>query len=136
MKKRYATYITFLSLLLDLIILNLIVFLLNDENYKSTSFLLYFNLFWIITSFFTGFYKIYRHTSIYRVYSKLFLQFLIVALGFFTYFSLFKEGTVVHNQKIMLFSLFGAVTLIKLAVFFSLKLYRQHGNNYINILIL
>ena len=123
-------------LLIDLIIINIVVFYISDKEYLKPSFLIYINAFWIISSFFSGFYKVYRHTKFFRVLSLLAIQFSIFFLGFFTYFSLFREGDVVNNQTVILSTIFLVITLFKYSFIYALKKYRAHGNNYRKTVVL
>ncbi len=123
-------------LLIDLIIINSVVFYVSDKEYLLPSFLIYTNLFWIVSSFFSGFYKVYRFTKFFRVLSLLVVQFSVFFLGFFTYFSLFREGDVVNNQTVILSTIFIAIAIVKYAFIYALKRYRAQGNNYRKVVVL
>jgi len=123
-------------LLIDLIIINIVVLYISDKEYLKPSFLIYINIFWIVSSFFNGFYKVYRHTNFFRVLSLLAIQFSIFFLGFFTYFSLFREGDVVNNQTVILSTIFLGIAILKYSFIYALKKYRAQGNNYRKVVIL
>ena len=123
-------------LLIDLLIINSIVFYISDLEYLNPKFLLYINLFWILSSFFSGFYKVYRHTKVLRVVSLLAIQFSVFFLGFFSYFSLFREGDIVNNQTLILSSIFLSIAFLKYMFIFALKKYRAKGNNYRSVIVL
>lgn len=136
MKKRYSYLILPLQVILDLIIINLIVYAVYDKQYLNLYFLSYISLFWLTISYFFGFYKVYRHTSILRIFTLLGKQFLIFTLGYFAYFGIFKEGEVVHNQFLILTSIFAVITTVKFLWFLLLKKYRSLGNNYRTTIVL
>ena len=136
MKKRYSKFIKPLMLLLDLIIINTVLFYVSDKAYLQSSFLFYINAFWIVSSFFIGFYKIYRHTKTYKILSLLAFQFTLFFLGFFTFFTLFREGEIVNNQTLILTTIYISVTLFKLLFVFALKKYRSSGKNYRKVIVL
>ena len=136
MKKRYSFLIKPLMLLIDLIIINIVVLYISDKEYLKPSFLIYINIFWIVSSFFNGFYKVYRHTNFFRVLSLLAIQFSIFFLGFFTYFSLFREGDVVNNQTVILSTIFLGIAILKYSFIYALKKYRGQGNNYRKVVVL
>ncbi len=98
MKKRYSYLIRPLQIILDVLILNVIIFFIYDKEYLNFSFISYITIFWLITSYFFGFYKVYRYTSFLKVFHLLAKQFLIFVLGYFAYFGIFREGYVVNNQ--------------------------------------
>jgi putative colanic acid biosynthesis UDP-glucose lipid carrier transferase len=136
LKKRYSYLIKPIILFIDLIIINSVVFYISDKEYLQPSFLIYINVFWIISSFFSGFYNVFRHTNFFRVLSLLAVQFLIFFLGFFTYFSLFREGNVVNNQTIILVTIFSGITILKYSFIYALKKYRAKGNNFRKVIVL
>ena len=136
MKKRYSYLIKPLMLIIDLVIINSVTLYISDIEYLKPSFLAYINLFWLISSFFTGFYKIFRHTKFFRVLSLIAVQFSIFFMGFFTYFSLFREGDIVNNQTLILSSIFIGITILKYSFIYALRWYRTKGKNYRNIILL
>ena len=121
---------------MDVCIINGVIYYVSDKNFLNSSFLLYISFFWIISSLFTGFYKVYRFTKIYRIFTLLATQFTVFVLGYFTYFGLFKEGKVIGNQAYVLGSIFTTITLFKFLSFLALKKYRARGNNYRRAIII
>ena len=130
MKKRYSNLIRPLQILLDISIINIIVFFIYDKEYLNAPFLSYITVFWLITSYFFGFYKVYRYTNVLRILTLLSKQFSIFILGYFAYFGIFKEGDVVNNQFLILVSIIFCITFIKFLWLFLLKKYRSLGNNF------
>jgi putative colanic acid biosynthesis UDP-glucose lipid carrier transferase len=123
-------------LLLDLAIINFAVFYISDKEYLKPSFFIYINVFWIISSFFSGFYKVYRHTNFFRILSLLAIHFSVFFLGFFSYFSLFREGNVVNNQTVILVIIFLGIAILKYSFRYVLKKYRAKGNNFRKVIVL
>ncbi|SEC49004.1 putative colanic acid biosysnthesis UDP-glucose lipid carrier transferase [Tenacibaculum sp. MAR_2009_124] len=136
MKKRYSKYIRALFLLLDLLVLNLISFFLKDNEYININFLIYISVFWIVSSIFTRFYKIYRYTSVYKIIGLLLTQLLIFSLGYFAYFSIFREGVVVNNQAKYLFLVSSLIIFFKFLGVYLLRKYRTSGKNYRKVIVL
>ncbi|WP_299713028.1 undecaprenyl-phosphate glucose phosphotransferase [uncultured Tenacibaculum sp.] len=136
MKKRYSTYIPIIFLLVDLLIINLSLYLIKDKEYLNSLFLIYINAFWCISSLVTQFYKIYRHYNYFKLLSSLTTHFLVFILGFFTFFTIFREGDVVNNQTKVLVTIISSITIAKLLSFYALKSYRRIGNNYRKVIIL
>ena len=106
------------------------VYYIYDEEYLNASFLSYISVFWLITSYFFGFYKVYRHTRFLRILTLLGKQFLIFVLGYFAYFGIFREGDIIHNQFLILALIISLISIAKFLWFFLLKKYRSLGNNY------
>ena len=127
MKKRYSYLIVPLNILTDLIILNVVIYCLSVN--VNLLFFLYQNIFWLVISSLIGFYKVYRHTIVFRIINLLFIQFFIFILSYFAYFGVFREGEVVHRQFLTLLYIIIFVTLAKFTWFYLLKRYRSYGNN-------
>ena len=123
-------------LLFDLIIINLVVFYVNDKQFLNIGFLSYINLFWIVSTYFTGFYKIHRNTIVYRLLSQIAIQTSVFFFGYFTYFGIFHEGEVVNNQLLIFATIIIGIISLKFLSFYALKQYRSQGKNYRNVVIL
>jgi len=136
LKKRYSYLIKPLQIIIDLIIINSVIYFVYDKEYLNIPFLTYISIFWLITSFFSGFYKIYRFNSGLRIITLLFSQFIVFILGYFAYFGIFKEGSIVNNQFLILTSILGAIAFLKFLFFFLLKKYRSLGNNFRTTIVL
>jgi len=136
MKKRYAHFIRPLLVLADIFIINTVFYGIADDEYINGTFLVYSTLFWVISSFFTGFYKVYRFTKKYRISTLLITQFSLFILGYFTYFGLFREGVVVNNQAIVLGTILIGITGFKFLSFALLKKNRAGGNNYRTVIFI
>lgn len=136
MKKRYSHLIRPLQIFVDVLIINLVIYFIYDKEYLNVSFLSYVTVFWLITTYYLGFYKVYRHTKFLRLFTLIGKQFLMFFLGYFAYFGIFREGEVVNNQFIILSSTFGAVSIVKFIWFYLLHKYRSLGNNYRNTVVL
>ena len=130
MKKRYSYLIKPLQIIIDVLFINIIVYFIQDFQFLNIFFLSYISIFWILISFIIGFYNVYRYTSIFKIISLICKQFFIFALGYFTYFGVFREGVVVHNQFIILVAIFSSISFVKLLWILLLKKYRSFGNNF------
>ena len=101
-----------------------------DKEYFNIFFLSYISFFWLVTSYFFAFYEVYRHTSVLSLLRLLVKQFLFFILGYFAYFGIFKEGTIVNNQFLILMLIIISISFFKLSWLFLLKKYRSFGNNF------
>lgn len=114
----------------------LAVYHLGDHEHSSLEFVGYLLSFWIFASFFTGYYKVFRYTSYFRVFGLVVNQLILLVLGYYTYFSLFREGVLIGNQALFLSYLFIGVTIVKFLGVFLLKKYRTYGNNYRKLVVI
>ena len=136
MKKRYSHFIKPIQILIDLLLINGVVYGVSDTAFLNAYFLTFITLFWLISSYLTGFYTIYRFTKNLRISSLLAKQFFVFIMGYFAYFGAFREGIVVNNQFLILASILGAITFFKFTVQYLLKKYRATGNNYRTTVVL
>jgi putative colanic acid biosynthesis UDP-glucose lipid carrier transferase len=130
LKKKYSHLIKSFQIIIDVFIINSIVYLIYDKQYLNVSFLSYITIFWLLISYFVGFYKVYRYTRFFRLFTLLVKQFFLLILGYFAYFGVFREGDIVNNQFLILTSIIISISLFKFFWFFILNKYRSFGNNY------
>ena len=130
MKKRYSHFIKPLQIVTDLFILNTITYFVYDKEYLNVFFLSFISFFWLVTSYFFAFYEVHRHTSVLSLLRLLVKQCLFFTLGYFAYFGIFKEGTIVNNQFLILILIIISISFVKLSWLFLLKKYRSFGNNF------
>ncbi len=136
MKKRYSKYIYPLLLTIDILIINAMLFFVFKREYHNIYFNLYLALFWIISSWLIGYYKVYRHTNFFKLLTLIFKQSIVLCLGFFAYFGIFQEGVIVNTQFNTLLSILSLVLLFKVIFFLLIKNYRRIGKNYRKVVFL
>ena len=136
MKYRYSFLITPLKLFIDCISIFLVVFFISDPNYYNTVFIVYVLSFWILSSIITKYYQIYRFTRFLRLISLSVKHYFMCILGFFTFFGIFKEGFIVHNQFLILTSILSTTFLLKIIFYYSLKWYRNFGKNFRKVVVI
>jgi putative colanic acid biosynthesis UDP-glucose lipid carrier transferase len=130
LKKKYSHLIRLIQTIIDVFLINSIVYVIYDKQYLNVSFLSYITIFWLLISYYLGFYKVYRYTRFFRLFTLLGKQFLIFILGYFAYFGIFREGVIVNNQFSILTSIIISISFFKFSGFFLLKSYRSFGKNY------
>ena len=135
-QNRYSYLIKPLLVFTDLLIINAVLFIVYDKEFLNIYFSSYISIFWVIISLFSNYYKVYRFTKIYRILSLLALQLFLFILVYFSYFGIFREGDIVHNQFLILTSILFGLIVFKFLSFYGLKLYRKEGKNYRNVVII
>ena len=78
MKKRYSYLIRPIQVIIDLLLINSIIYYIYDKEFLNFFFLTYISIFWLISSISTGFYNVFRFTNKLRILSLLAKQFLIL----------------------------------------------------------
>lgn len=136
MKKRYSSFIKPIQVIIDLLLITLIIYFTYNKYYLNFYFLQYILTFWILTSYFIGFYNVYRHTRLLRLVNLLFKQFVIFILGYYAYFGVFRKGNIVQDDLLVLSSILLVISVVKLLWFFILKKYRALGNNLRSAVVL
>ncbi|MDA9339480.1 exopolysaccharide biosynthesis polyprenyl glycosylphosphotransferase [Polaribacter sp.] len=136
MKKRYSHFIKPLQILIDIFLINSIIYFVADKEFLNAHFLTFIILFWLFSSYVTGFYSVFRFTKNLRISTLLARQFFVFILGYFAYFGIFREGDIVNNQFLILSSTLSAITFLKFIAQYLLKKYRATGNNYRTTVVL
>ena len=135
-KKRYSKFIQPISILAHLLIINGAIFFVSDKNYLNPLFLIYINTIWLLISYYSNFYRVYRYTSAIRLISQIVIQFLVFFLAYFAFFGIFKEGLVVNNQLKVFLIIFTGISIFKILYFYLLKIYRNGGLNFRNVVVI
>lgn len=112
------------------------MFVIDRNLYLSPQYILYINISWLIISFYSNYYKVYRYTKLAKVVSLLIVQLGIFFLAYFAYFSLFAEGITFGKQTLTISVLFGSLILVKFLFIYALKKYRIGGGNFRDVIIL
>lgn len=134
---RYSYLVRPLSILIDLVIINLIAKVTFTHVDQQFYFHLFLTFGWIVSAWISGFYDVYRHTRVVKILEKIAkhfsLQFVIVASynGFFDRFTDAKELILYGIYTVL------AITVVKFSIFFSFKFFRRvlGGNSRNTILI-
>ncbi len=138
-KGRYSKYIRPISILIDLfLILGLIPLFFKGLDINLNFFSVYLVFIWIIVSFFSTFYNVYRFTTPVEILSKIAKQSVIFILLIIAFFP-FNNDVIFSGKAIALYSvtLFSIIILIKSLLFYYLKKYRiVTGNNFRNAIII
>lgn len=119
-----------MSFFIDLFLIFLVTFIAGDSNFYNPLFLSYTYVFWIVSAYFSNYYIVYRSTLVYRLLFLCVKQYILFFIAFFAYFGLFREGSLVDNQILILTSIVSALFLAKMGLYFALKAYRNLGSNY------
>ena len=98
----------------------------------TVPFLGFLILSWLVSSYITGFYKVYRFTSILKIISLVLQQGVLFLILMYAYFGLFRIVNISFqtNSQFVL-SVLVSVGLLKITTYYSLKRYRSYlgGNN-------
>lgn len=135
---RYSNYIRPFSYILDLIVL--IFFAFQSELIKemSTIFYLYVIIMWVLLSFYTKFYEVYRYTKFVKISLLSINQAVIFTLIVFAFFGFYNE---LETEPSFIFIYLGKsffiIFLFKITLHFFLKKYRQNlGGNFRRTIII
>ncbi len=134
-QKRYSGLIRPILYLADgsIILLFVSVFHPNNDFWVFSIFL---SVSWLITSFFSSYYKIYRFTKTIKIIQIALRQYAVFSLLYFSYFSFTDTALKFSIVLPLLTILFLSFFFVKIIVYLSLKRYRLKGGNGRNTLIL
>ena len=137
-KGRFSGYLRPISYLIDLSIINVLAYLFFSNNFQVLNFIIFTSIAWIIASFRSNFYEIYRFTSLIKILSLIIKQgviFTLIIFAFFGYYGEVNKNPLEIFKYILLVFLF--ITVFKLAIYYLLKKYRRlFGGNYRNTVII
>jgi len=88
---RYSGFITPLSYVMDLLVVNLFTFFLPINFQNPILFHSYISIAWIILSFKNEFYEVYRYSKVVSILKKLFKQFVFFFLILYAFIGFFKQ---------------------------------------------
>ena len=134
-KKRYSIYIKPISVIANLVIINLFLRLFFKEAYSGFWHITYINLSWLILSYHLDFYNLGRYNKNVDVISRLMLQFVIFSFVYFAYFSLTNKVITSKDHIKVLVYIFLAITIFRTFYLYALKKYRIEGGNFRNIVL-
>ncbi len=138
-KGRYSKYIRPISFLLDLILI-LILFPLFFKGLGINN--IHFGIFlffsWIIVSFYTKFYEVFRFTTPVEILTKIVKQAILFSLVVVAFFPFYKKAIFSGKAiSIYILVLFLIIIILKTLFFYYIKKYRlTTGNNYRNVIII
>ena len=123
---RFSDLITPMAMVVDLLIINLTAYFLPINLEEALLFHAYITLGWVVSSFRTKFYVVYRFFKVTQVLNRLVRQFLIYALVVYAFIGFFKQP---HMSRLALAQyiglVFAAVSTHKLFSYFLLMKYRE-----------
>ena len=125
-----------LQLVIDCLSIFMVLYFVSDQEFYNLIFILYIISFWTLSSVLTDYYKVLRFTKLLRLLTLTFRHFFIFILGFFTFFGIYKEGFIINNQFLILISILSTTFLLKIIFYYSLKWYRNLGNNFRKVVVL
>ena len=136
---RYSKYIRPVSFILDIAtVLFIFPFFFEGLSIKLSTFGMYLVGVWLLVSFFSKFYEVYRFTTPVEILTKIAKQsilFLLLVIAFFPFNkSAIFSGSVIAKYLILLFSI---IIVLKTLLFYYIKKYRIiTGNNFRNTIII
>ena len=82
---RYSIYIRPIQIFLDLVILNLLILICMRSAMSNFGYHLLVSFFWLIISYYSGYYEVYRYSKGIEIFGKLLKQFTFISLITFAY---------------------------------------------------
>jgi putative colanic acid biosynthesis UDP-glucose lipid carrier transferase len=143
MKTRYSNYLRPSTILLDILVLNLWIYIfviIPDiiRGMEIIKFLLMMNLGWFLAANILGVYRIFRLTKFTRIIKDILKQMLVfsfMAFAFFTICRISLSESHVNYIFQMLFFLGNSLILLRSLSYFLIKRYRVSGGNFRNVII-
>lgn len=132
---RYSWLIRPLLITLDVAIITLCITIFIPQ--KTYYIYVYVSFFWLLLSYFTKFYEVYRFTGLIKIFSLLLKQFFVFTLALYAYFGIFRIYIPGRKSAAYLLAIFLIILFIKTMVFYALKKYRRYlKGNIRNVIII
>tara|TARA_R110000787_G_scaffold109035_1_gene217511 strand:+ start:18752 stop:20107 length:1356 start_codon:yes stop_codon:yes gene_type:complete len=135
---RYSGFLRPISYVIDLIIIGYFSMDIISEKSDILNFFIFILLSWIISTLLSGFYEVYRFTSVTKMLGLIAKQTIIFLLLVFAFFGFFNELSI-KSTSILKYVLLvmSSITIVKFAIFFLLKKYRKvFKGNLRNVVII
>lgn len=95
------------------------------------------SVFWLIISYYSGFYEVYRFSKGIEIFGKLLKQIFYISLITFAYVGYKYKYVTTDEVGVYIFWSFLLVAFLKFSIFFLLKKYRLlYGGNHRNVIII
>lgn len=134
---RYSGYIRPTLIFLDLVIINLLVLVCLRSAMSNFGYHTILSIFWLIISYYSGYYEVYRFTKGIEIFGKLLKQFIFISLITFAYVGYKYKYVTSQEIGFYIFWAFVAVAFLKFSIFYFLKKYRLlYGGNFRKVVIL
>lgn len=143
MKTRYSVYLRPSTIILDLLLLNLWLYLFIIfpdilRGLEIFNFLLLMNLGWFLSANILGIYKIFRLTKYTRIISDIFKQIIVFSLMAFAFFTIYRIQLPKHlvNYVFQMLLFLGlSIILLRSLSYYFMKRWRLMGGNFRNVII-
>ena len=122
---RYSGYIRPFSYALDLMIINLLSYLMLSSAFFSLYFIVFISLSWIIIAINVGFYEVYRFTKVVAILNKIVRQFALFTLLCYAFSGFYVKNS--DSQATLQYTVaaIGSIAVLKLFIYYFLRKYRS-----------
>lgn len=136
--RKHTGFITPISYVVDLLIINLFAYLLPINFENPLLFHSYISLAWIVVAWRNGFYEIYPYTKVTYILIKLFTQFIFFFLLLYAYIGFFKQPVMSRLAlgQYFVFSSLAIATMKFLLYTLALKYRRQLSSQTTRVVVI
>jgi len=124
------------SVIINLLIINITLYILTPHTYLENGVAISVNLFWLIIGIGLNFYSIERKEKFITKFHKFLSHFVVFVLSYFTILAFFKIIFEPQKQILVLFALLILLSLYRGLFFEVRKRYRREGGNFLNVVVL
>ena len=135
---RYSIYLRPISVIFDLLVLNIFIYLFLEKGLIQPLNILVFSFLWVISALITKFYEIYRFTKLIKIISYVFYQALLFSIVVFAFFGIVEsQNPGLSKTLTFLLYTFALISLFKFTLFYALQSYRLgFGGNFRKTIII
>lgn len=134
---RYSGYLRPVLTILDLIIVNILILIFMRAAMSNFGYHTILSIFWLLISYYSGFYDVFRFTKEISIFGKLIKQFFFISLITFAYVGYKYKYVTPQEVGMYILVSFLSVGFVKFSVFFLLRKYRLfYGGNIRKVIVL
>jgi len=133
---RFSGYIRPFTYVLDLIIINVLAYLVLPENLFSLYFVFFISLSWVIIAINIGFYEVYRFTKVVSILNKIIKQFTLYTILCYAFLGFYVSNP--YPEKVIEYTAISIllVSAFKIFIYYFLRRYRVlFGGNFRRVVV-
>lgn len=133
---RYSKYLRLINISVHLLLLNFTIWYFDKAIIYNPLHVIFINFSWLIVSYLSNFYNTYRFIDLIKLIERLFIQYIVFFLAYFSFFAAIQESFNLTTHLKIAFVVFVGLMGTRLFFYFSLRAYRRHGGNFRRVVVI
>ena len=133
---RYSKYLRLINIGIHILLLNTTIWYFDTKIINNPLQIVYINFTWLIIAYISNFYNTYRFVDLTKLIGRLFVQYIVFFLAYFTFYAVTQNTFVVYTHLKIAAVLFVGLIGTRLFFYFALRAYRIRGGNYRRVVVI